>query len=442
MQPAPPHARDVVRLAVPAFFTLLAEPLFLITDSAIVGHLGTLPLAGLGAASTLLASATGIFVFLAYATTASVARFIGADQHEQGVQAGLDGAWLALTLGLPLAGATALFAHPLSTWMAGDAAAPLATDYLRISALALPAILLNLALTGLFRGFSNTRTPLIVTTAGFGFNAGLNAFLVFQCHLGIAGSAWGTTVATWGMTGAQIGIIVRTHPTIARQKPHLSRIFQAMRDGLPLLVRTVALRGILVLLTALAASFSVTTLAAHQIVSNVFTFESFALDALAIAAQTLIAQALGREDKAQIRSLTTLFLKWSFWCGCALGVIILMGAPLLPRIFTTQHSVQAAVGDSLVLIAAITPIAAILFVLDGVLMGAGDGVFLAKVQVLLFVLFMIGFALTHVTRSSLSSHTPAVQLLSCWALYCSILILRTMFLLHRSRQDTWMTTST
>lgn len=432
---------DILRLAVPAFFTLIAEPLFLITDSAIIGHLGTTPLAALAAASSLLTTATGIFVFLAYATTSSVAQLMGSGRRNEGIQAGLDGAWLAVALGVPLGIATTLCAPPLSQWIGGVQAASPASTYLKISALSLPAVLLNLALTGLFRGLADTRTPLVVTTSGFITNAALNIFLVLGLHQGIAGSAWGTTISAWGMALAQLFIIVHGHRLAALQKPHLGRVTHAMREGMPLLVRTVALRGILILLTALVGSFSVTALAAHQIVSNIFTFESFALDALAIAAQTLIGHALGRGERGEIRSLTTVFLRMALWCGVGLGTIILLTASFAPRIFTSQQSVQDAALWSIILVALISPIAAVLFVLDGILMGAGDGVYLAKAQITLLLVFLIGFGVIHAAHDALASHPPTEQLLICWGLYCIILTLRTMLLFQRSRTDTWMTGS-
>src|SRR6476659_5934524 len=93
------HDREIVALAVPAFGALVAEPLFVMADSAIVGHLGTAQLAGLGIASALLVTAVSVFVFLAYATTAAVARRVGAGDLRAAIRQGMDGVWLALLLG-------------------------------------------------------------------------------------------------------------------------------------------------------------------------------------------------------------------------------------------------------------------------------------------------------------------------------------------------------
>ena len=208
-------------LAVPAFFTLVAEPLFLMTDSSIVGHLGVTQLAALGAASAVLLSLTGIFVFLAYATTALVARRMGANDEDGAIGAGLDGVWLALALSIPLAAAT-FAAAPLA--VRAMTSAPEVVDagvtYLRISALGIPAMLVCLAAQGLLRGLQDTRTPLLVTVTGFALNAALNAILVLGLHTGLAGSAAGTTAAQWLMALALLASIGRRAVSYTHLRAH------------------------------------------------------------------------------------------------------------------------------------------------------------------------------------------------------------------------------
>ncbi|MBI0383258.1 MATE family efflux transporter, partial [Streptomyces albiflaviniger] len=190
------HDREIIALALPAFGALVAEPLFVMVDSAVVGHLGTAQLAGLGVAAALLATAVNIFVFLAYATTAAVARRVGAGDLAGAIRQGMDGIWLALLLGAAVI-AVALPTAPglVDLFGASDTAAPYAITYLRISTLGIPAMLVVLAATGVLRGLQDTRTPLYVAIGGFGANAALNATLVYGAGLGIAGSAWGTVIA-------------------------------------------------------------------------------------------------------------------------------------------------------------------------------------------------------------------------------------------------------
>src|SRR5690242_14960463 len=204
--PAPPtatrrqHDREIVALAVPAFGALVAEPLFVMADSAIVGHLGTAQLAGLGVASALLTTAVSVFVFLAYATTAAVARRVGAGDLQAAIRQGMDGIWLALLLGAVVIAAVLPTAPAVvNLFGASDTAAPYASTYLRISALGIPAMLVVLAATGVLRGLQDTRTPLYVAVAGFIANAALNVGLVYGADLGIAGSAWGTVIAQYAM---------------------------------------------------------------------------------------------------------------------------------------------------------------------------------------------------------------------------------------------------
>lgn len=195
---------------MPAFLALVAEPLFLLADSAIVGHLGTSALAGLGVASAVLLTAVNIFVFLAYGTTAVVARRLGAGDQRGAISAGVDGIWLALLLGTLGAVGTALFAAPLvQVFGAGPDVAAEAVTYLRWSALGIPSMLVVLAATGVLRGLQDTRTPLVAAVVGFTANAALSLLLVHGVGWGIAGAAIGTVIAQTGMALALVLVVVR-----------------------------------------------------------------------------------------------------------------------------------------------------------------------------------------------------------------------------------------
>ncbi len=182
------QSRDILRLAVPAFLALVAEPLFLLADSAIIGHLGTAQLAGLGVASATLITAANIFVFLAYGTTSIVARQIGAGSERGALEAGIDGTWLAVGLGAVTSVAVALAAEPLCrVFGASDDAIGYAATYLRISALGIPAMLVALAATGVLRGLQDTRTPLVASVAGFSVQRRPQPALRLRVRLGHSG---------------------------------------------------------------------------------------------------------------------------------------------------------------------------------------------------------------------------------------------------------------
>lgn len=404
-----------------------------------MGHLGTPQLAALGAASAILLTATGLFVFLAYATTSVVSRHLGAGRRDDAVQAGLDRVWLAALLGLPLALFMFMFAHPLALAMGGaDVAAP-AAGYLRISAAGIPAMLILLAVQGLLRGLQDTRTPLWVTGIGFGLNAALNALLVLGLHLGLAGSALGTVIAQWLMALAMLAIVVsRTRHLDLR--PHPGRVLASARVGAPLLVRTAALRGVLLVTTAAAGTFGTASLAAHQVASTLFGFLTFALDAVAIAAQALVGESLGSSETARTRDLTAVIVRWGWWSGVGAGVLTLAGARWLPMLFTSDVQVRHGVTAALVVIALVQPVAGVLFVLDGVLMGAGDGPYLARAQLVLLALHLpvMAVAVWWVPRV-LDVSRPVTAMLVLWIAYSLNLAVRCGLLDRRRRGTAWMT---
>lgn len=373
------HDREILRLAVPAFGALVAEPLFLLADSAIVGHLGTLPLAGLGIAGAVLASAVGMFVFLAYATTGAVARQFGAGDLRAALAQGIDGMWLAGALGLATA-AVGVVAAPAVVALLGasDAVAPYAETYLRWSLPGLPAMLIVLAATGVLRGLQDTRRPLVVAVAGSAANVGLNVVLVYGAGMGIAGSALGTVLAQLGMAAALGALVVRAARRHgAPLSPDRAGITRAGRSGVPLVVRTLTLRTALLATTFVAAAQGDVALAAHQVVSTLWTLLAFALDAVAIAGQAITGRALGAGDVEEVRDATRRMVQWGLGAGAVLGVVVAAGAPLLAPLFTPDQAVQAAVVVTLLVAAAAQPVAGYVFVMDGVLIGAGDGRYLA-----------------------------------------------------------------
>lgn len=383
------HDREIIALAVPAFGALVAEPLFVMVDSAIVGHLGTPQLAGLAVAAALLTTAVSIFVFLAYATTAAVARRVGAGDLAAAIRQGMDGIWLALLLGLAVIAVTL----PTAPWLvqafgASDTAAPYATTYLRISSLGIPAMLIVLAATGVLRGLQDTRTPLYVAIGGFAANAGLNAGLVYGAGLGIAGSAWGTVIAQGAMAAAYLVVVVRgAQRHGASLRPDAAGIRASAQAGVPLLVRTLSLRAVLMIATAVAARLGDTDLAAHQIVLSLWSLMAFALDAIAIAGQAIIGRYLGADDAEGARQACRRMVQWGIASGVVLGILIVASRQLFIPLFTSDSAVHDTLLPALLVVAVSQPIAGVVFVLDGVLMGAGDGTYLAGAMLVTLAVF-------------------------------------------------------
>ncbi|MFJ2673900.1 MULTISPECIES: MATE family efflux transporter [unclassified Streptomyces] len=383
------HDREIIALAVPAFGALVAEPLFVMVDSAIVGHLGTPQLAGLAIAAALLTTAVSIFVFLAYATTAAVARRVGAGDLQAAIRQGMDGIWLALLLGAAVIAITL----PAAPWLIGlfgasDTAAPFAVTYLRISSLGIPAMLVVLAATGVLRGLQDTRTPLYVAIGGFGANAVLNVVLVYGAGLGIAGSAWGTVLAQCAMAAVYLIVVVRgARRHGASLRPDAAGIRASAQAGVPLLIRTLSLRAVLMIATAVAARLGDADVAAHQIILSLWSLMAFALDAIAIAGQAIIGRYLGAGDTQGARDVCRRMVQWGVAAGVLLGVLIVAARPLFIPLFTGDQVVRDTLLPALLVVAVTQPISGIVFVLDGVLMGAGDGPYLAGAMLVTLAVF-------------------------------------------------------
>ncbi|KMS74670.1 multidrug transporter MatE [Streptomyces viridochromogenes] len=427
------HDREIVALAVPAFGALVAEPLFVMADSAIVGHLGTAQLAGLGVASALLMTAVSVFVFLAYATTAAVARRVGAGDLQAAIRQGMDGIWLALLLGSVVV-AVVLPTAPflVELFGASDTAAPYATTYLRISALGIPAMLVVLAATGVLRGLQDTKTPLYVAGAGFVANAVLNVVLVYGAGLGIAGSAWGTVIAQYGMATIYLMVVVRgAREHGASLRPDAAGIRACAQAGVPLLVRTLSLRAILMIATAVAARLGDADIAAHQIILSLWSLLAFALDAIAIAGQAIIGRYLGAGDAEGARAACRRMVEWGIAVGVALGLLVVISRPLFLPLFTSDAVVQDTALPALLMVAISQPICGIVFVLDGVLMGAGDGPYLAWAMVLTLAVF-----------APVALLVPALGggLTAIWAAMTLMMTMRMLTLWMRSRSGRWIVT--
>jgi putative MATE family efflux protein len=427
------HDREIISLALPAFGALVAEPLFLMVDSAIVGHLGTPQLAGLAIAAALLTTAVSVFVFLAYATTAAVARRVGAGDLQSAIRQGMDGIWLALLLG----GAVVALTLPTAPWLvdvfgASDTAAPYAITYLRISSLGIPAMLVVLAATGVLRGLQDTRTPLYVAIGGFAANALLNVGLVYGAGMGIAGSAWGTVIAQCGMAAAYLVVVVRgARRHGASLRPDAAGIRASAQAGVPLLVRTLSLRAVLMIATAVAARLGDAEVAAHQIILSLWTLMAFALDAIAIAGQAIIGRYLGADDAEGARQVCRRMVQWGVVSGIALGALIVVARPLFIPLFTSDTTVQDTLLPALLVVAVSQPLSGVVFVLDGVLMGAGDGPYLAWAMLLTLAVF-----------APVALLVPALGggLTALWWAMTLMMGVRMLTLWLRSRSGRWIVT--
>ncbi|MGQ0803550.1 MAG: MATE family efflux transporter [Actinomycetota bacterium] len=390
------HDREILRLAVPALGALAVEPLYILVDTAIVGHLGTDPLAGLAVAGGVLVAVFNIFNFLAYSTTAAVARRIGAGDRRAAAEQGIAGVWLAVGLGVALMVLGLVFAPAVIDLMgASSSVAPPALTYLRISLLGAPFMLLMLAGMGYVRGLQDTRSTLVIAVAANVWNLFIEIVLVYGFDLGIAGSAWGTVSAQVGAALAYAMLIGRSvRAEGAAVRPHAANIRAVAIVGGQLVLRTGSLLLALTAATAVASRIGDADVAAHQIAFQLWLFLGLALDAVAIAGQAMIGRFLGAGDPEQARAAARRMIEWGGLGGLVLGGLVALARPWLVPLFTDDPAVRALALDVLWLVAALQPLNAVVFVLDGVLIGAGDARYLAGAMASAsFFVFIPGAAL-------------------------------------------------
>nr|WP_132191827.1 MULTISPECIES: MATE family efflux transporter [Kribbella] len=423
----------MLRLAVPAFFALVSEPLMLLADSAIVGHLGTPQLAALGVAGTILQTLVGVCVFLAYGTTSAVARRIGAGDHRGALSQGIDGLWLALLLGVVLAVAGLLLAPAtVGAFDPSPDVADHAVTYLRISCFGIPSMLLLLAATGVLRGLQDTTTPMVVAISANLANIALNLVLVYGLDLDIAGSALGTALAQTAAGVALVWVVVRgARRDGAKLRPDRPGILGSAHAGIPLVIRTLTLRIAIVLTTYVATSLGTTSVAAHQVAFTLWSFLALALDAIAIAAQALTGRALGAGDVAGTRAITRRMMWWGLVSGFVGGLALWGLRDVYVPWFTSDPEVRHTLAAILLVAAIWQPVNGVVFVLDGVLIGAGDGRYLAVAGVIALVLFV---------PMALSVLWFDGGVVALWWAFGGYMLLRLLTLMTRERGDGWLVT--
>ena len=431
-----PGARRVLALASSALVVLVAEPLYLLVDTAVVGHLGAVPLAGLAVGGVVLAQVASLGTFLAYGTTARAARHHGAGDRPAAVAEGVAATWIALLAGL-LVVAVVWLAAP---WVAdllggGGAVAEAATGWLRIAVWGAPGILVALAGHGWMRGVQDTRRPIVVVLAGNGLSAVACPLLVHGVGpvpaLGLEGSAW-ANVGSQAVVGLLfVGALVREGVSVRPVPAAMRAQFGLGRD---LLLRSLAFQACFLSATAVAARFGAPSVAAHQIVLQLWTFMVTVLDALAIAAQSLVGAALGAASVGVARRVSGRVTRYGLVLGVAAGLVFAATAGVLPGVFTPDPAVQDVVPQAWWFFVALQPVAAYVFALDGVLLGAGDAAYLRKITV--------GSALGAFLPTIWLSLVFGWGLVGIWAGLSLFILARAVAVGVRVRGEAWAVTGT
>jgi putative MATE family efflux protein len=419
--------RRVLGLAIPALGVLAAEPLYVLVDTAVVGHLGALPLAGLALGGVLLSQVAAQLTFLAYGTTSRAARLHGAGRRQEAVAEGVQATWLALGVGVLLIGLGQLFAGPLARLLAGDGeVADAAVSWIRIALFGAPFILVTLAGNGWMRGVQETARPLRYVLLGNGLSAILCPLLVYPAGLGLEGSAIANVVAQ--VVSASLFFRALFAEDVAlRPVPALMRAQLGL--GRDLIVRSLAFQACFVSAASVAARTSISAVGAHQVVLQLWMFLALVLDSLAIAAQSIVGAALGAGERVKARRFAWQITGYGLIFGIGLGIVFAAVAGVLPKVFTTDPGVLAEIPHAWWFFVALQPIAGVVFALDGVLLGAGDAAFLRTATLL-----SAGIGFLPMIWASLAFDWGLVGI---WTGLSLFMVLRLITLVVRTRSEHW-----
>ncbi|NMO52489.1 MATE family efflux transporter [Actinoplanes sp. TBRC 11911] len=377
---SPASAGRIARLALPALVVLAAEPLYVLVDTAVVGHLGRIPLAAIAVSGTVMSVAAWLGTLMAYGTTGRAARRFGAGDRQSAVAEGVQASWLALSTGVLLAILAQFFARPLAGLLAGDpATADAAAGWLKIAALGAPGLLLAAAGNGWMRGVQDTRRPLIFVLGANVLSAILCPILVYPVGWGLHGSAVANVVAQSVSGGLFLYALIReTHAL----RPSPQVIVDQLRLGRDLLIRGAAFQACFLSATAVASRFGAEAVGAHQIALQLWFFSALALDAVAIAAQSLVGAALGAGDAGAARDVARRVTIAGGLAAIVFALLATAGHDRIPGWFTPDQGVHEQAAIVWPWFIGLLPFAGIVYALDGVLIGAGDVRFLRNATLL------------------------------------------------------------
>ena len=423
----------MISLALPALVVLAAEPLYVLVDTAVVGHLGALPLASMAIGGTVLAQVSGQLNFLAYGTTARAARKYGAGDRVGAVREGANASVLALAIGALLIVVVELLAEPIGKVIAGSGSPALAgaVDWMRIAILGAPGILLALAGNGWMRGIQRTREPTMYVIAGFGLCVVLLPIMVYGFGWGLLGSAIANVIAQWVTGGLFLWALLREGVGLRADR---AIMLGQLRTGRDLFIRTLALQGSFIFAAALCSRLGPEVIGAHQIGLQLFMLTALALDSVAVAAQSLVGESLGRGDPASARRTAALCTQVGLGAGVVFAIVLIVLRPWAPRLFTSDAGVLSEAATMWWWLAGMQVVAGVLFALDGVLMGANDVAVLRTITI-------IAHAAVYVPLAWLA-YTSGWGIGGVWFGLTMSLVARLILGWWRVRGDRWMVAGT
>jgi putative MATE family efflux protein len=419
----------MLSLAASAFFVLAAEPLYLLVDTAVVGHLGPVPLAALGIGSALMGLLLIVGTFVEYGTTGRSARWYGAGRFDEAVNEGVQASWLAVLIGVVIVVVGEIAAGPMTRLLAGGdgAVQHAAQTWFRIAVIGMPGVLLVLAGNGWMRGVQRTREPVVIVLAANAVSAIASPILVYGAGLGLPGSAI-ANVGAQVIGGALFLRALRRAAGSARPDWPVMRAQAVL--GRDLILRSAAFQVAFLSAAAVASRMGTAQIAAHQIGLLLWEFTALLLDSFAIAAQSLVGAALGGSDAGAARRLAWQVARWGLLAGVAFGVIFAAGYELIPRIFTSSPAVVHQVQVLWPWFVGMLPAAGVVFALDGVLIGAGDVAFMRTLTIVAAVVFF-----APINLAALHWHWGIGGV---WAGLTAFIVARLVGMVARTRGDRWV----
>lgn len=373
--------RRLLALAASAFVVLAAEPLYVLVDTAVVGHLGTVPLSGLGVGAALMALLLVVGAFVEYGTTGRAARWFGAGHRDAAVNEGVQASWLAVVIGAVIVLLGEVLAGPLTHLLAGGTGATqhAAESWFRIAVIGMPGVLLVLAGNGWMRGVQETKAPVRIVLGANVLSAIASPILVYPCHLGLQGSAY-ANVGAQAIGGALFVRVLRRQAAALRPQRAVMRAQLVV--GRDLLLRSVGFQVAFLSAAGVAARMGTAQVGAHQIALQLWEFSALLLDSFAIAAQSVVGAALGGSDVAVARQTAWRVARYGLWAGIAFAALLAAGWYLVPEAFTSSDAVRHQAHILWPWFVAMQPAAGVVFALDGVLIGAGDVAFLRTITLI------------------------------------------------------------
>lgn len=380
--PTPPLARlksslapkpidaSIAKIALPALGTLALDPLVALADMACVGYLGAAALGGVGVSNNVFNLSFTCFNFLGMATTPAIARAFGANDDALASRLIAQALWVAAVSGVVATTLLFRYAVPIVSFFGANAAiTPSAVSYLRARIVAAPFFLSSMVANGAFRGFQDTRTPLLCGLIANLINITLYPTLIFGLNMGITGA--GIAMASGQIVAGStlLALLVRERRLRLRDLrsvPRPADVLPLLRTGAVLSVRTLSIFTTISYATATAAKLGTVEVAAFEIGRQIFALFARLLDAISVAAQSLVALAVGQGNLQRARIVGNRILQLGVFLGIFFGFLLIAGKSSVPGIFTSDPAVRAVVASTFPYMAIIQPINGLVFCFDGI----------------------------------------------------------------------------